>query len=139
VCRNIASSWVAVLPRGGGQLDPAPDGDLGDGGFGGGGAEGVALVDDDQAVVVEQTGGRVAVGDGLQHDQVDDADAAVLAAAERARPAVGQLEQRGDAFGPLGEQFGLVDDHRGGAGGGGRSARRPSRSCRHSVVRPAHR
>jgi hypothetical protein len=46
------------------------------------GADGVAFVEDDESVSVEQARGGVAVGQGLQHDQVDGVATAVPTPAE---------------------------------------------------------
>ena len=131
------------------QPDPARYVRGGDRGFRGWGSDEVAFVDDDQAVVVEQTAGGVAAGEGLQHDDVDGVSAAVFAGSERAHRRVSEVEELSESLGPLSDEFGAVDDDgapllvAGDQGAGhdgltetGRCLQDAERVCTHGVDRP---
>ena len=70
----------------------------------------VALVDDDEAVVVED-GRVVAAGEALDHRDVDHSGRAVAAAADLADLRGVEVEVLGESGAPLVDEFLAVDDH----------------------------
>ena len=71
----------------------------------------VALVDDDQPVVVEQGAGVLPAGDGLKHRRVDHSGRAVLAAPDRPDVGSRHAEVHAQPVLPLGEELPPFHEH----------------------------
>lgn len=101
----------AVLPAGrGGEAEDEARGAGFHDGLETGGGEVVALVDDDVGVGREEGFGVGRAGEGLQHREGDRRGGAAFGAAEAVDLARSETEEGGEAFAPLFEEGGAMDE-----------------------------